>query len=1007
MSGKDFSSINKFIELIKNNSSASQLEPELNSQELSETYVTCLLSFSLAVHNKEIFNLLKVTYPAIVDSILVLLQIDPKSFEYDFLINKEWERNLLHNEAMVELIKASSKELALSLVNLESNFIIFHDVLSLLVQMNNLQFIDQLLSKDIKYGALKNSEEDLRPLDVNKVFSLLLGKSDKQTIIEFIKKYNIPIDNEMIARHNQFRILDAFGEYENPTPETLLSALNFNAFEYLLTNNTYFLDYVSTGEYDELMESLIRSCTNFEDIEAKLYLFKTCAWYSKQKQAHTLLKNLEVTIVGKLNERPNILDYTHNPIKLAVLIIEVTKYLGKKHKMLHIHYTRIKDELMKYVKALNNEITNEESLRLLYLEEDFEGREVLYIIQTLKLHNMLEDSRMRIIVRTLWESNYILGGNFMSTSHLYRLLFRWPLNSKVDVEGETRTEIRNINYIPYNSFNFNVWKKGIAPRYITQAIAYFALAIYFQVLLYFFLRKSEQFVKDPELEIAVELYNDFYFILKCSFVWYILIVQSIFDYAFRVHAKRSYRYFTVELGVLLVQVISTTFITLGSQSIERQCKGEFICFSTKLFKEQPFFIKEFLSFMMLCIWVRAAMTLNASKVVGPLITATLLMIRDMLKFMLLFALISVGFGCFFSLLLIQIKDFRNPLMAIYNLYMAAMLILDPSILDDGDERTRFYSHFFMVVYLLISAVILINLLTGIFTITYFEIKETAMTLYFAQTIKLRPIYKYDKRHSYYVSAPFPLNIILISALPFICSSNQNEEMNTVMLHIEYLPFMIVSLLFYFLLNLVLLPFAYLKIAFHKFLLMVRQNDKSVIRKFISFLFYLSFGILLLIVQLILDCILFVRHLYSNKLEKLFKDKREIERFEPSTLKHLLRFLYDMRKGNARIEIDELFTEYESHTKIDRNGQNDLEALKKILLTQEFEKGYERYIDVNAAYCLLKSVSSTWKYFEIVKGGRSNKRKYAKRRAILKNINRRIVCQQSEIPDKVSSKNSDQ
>ena len=119
-----------------------------------------------------------------------------------------------------------------------------------------------------------------------------------------------------------------------------------------------------------MLLALIESCKSFEDIEVKIFLLKVSRWYIKQEQANKIFKIFE-DAMEKLNERPNIFDFTHNPIKLAVLTIELLMYMGQTYRIMHVYYKKIKVELVKYISSLSDAIRNEESLRLLYLEEDF------------------------------------------------------------------------------------------------------------------------------------------------------------------------------------------------------------------------------------------------------------------------------------------------------------------------------------------------------------------------------------------------------------------------------------------------------------------------------------------------------------------------------------------------------------------------------------------------------------------------------------------------------------
>jgi len=1002
----NFCSVARIINLITSNSDNTKIAIEIEEKPiLPDSYVIFIFSFSIALRNKEVFDIIRTTYPNLGQSISAHLGTNVEEFSFRFFIEHEWERNYVLNEVIIGLINSKAEDYALQLIEHETHLIIFFDLLEFLGQANNFEFINKLLNKaNIKFASSRERGIPLLPLMPIHALPYYLLNKDNETIIDAIRSYQIPLNEnviELIADSNKFELLHILGVYNNPTPETLLSAFKFNSYDYLITNNTYLLDYISSRKFPKLIEALVNSSSSFEDIELKLFLIKTCIRYFKQDHSRTLLKNFEYAIVGKLKERPNIFDYTYNPIKLSVLIIELVVSLGKKYRVMQVYSKKIKDELMEYASSVNSALTNEESLRLLYLEEDFEGREVLFTIQKLKLYTMMEDNRIKVLVKTLWDSNYSLSGGFMSTSYLYRLLIEWPINSKLDVESEMRWKRRDVNKIPNNSLNFNAWKKGIGWRHMTQISLYFALAIFFQVLIYMFLNEGESFIKKEDSKLAKKIYNDFNFFLRCSFIWFTFIIKVIFDYAFRVRAKRNYRFFSGELLMLLFQMICTIFIIRESGNIKRKCNNQYkvdvyTCFCREFFRGEASFLKEFLSLMMLIIWMRVIFSLRITKLLGPLITSITLMTKNLIEFLLFFGLFNIACGCLFSLLLIQIEEFRNPFKAMYTLYMASMLLFDSEIIEEGGERTRLYAHIFIIIYLFIAAISLLNLFIAVIIATYNNIEKKSKILYLTETIKLRPIYKYDKRHSYYVSAAFPFTVILISVLPFMLFGEQMPDINNVMLHLEYLPFMMFVVFLFVVISLILLPFVYLKIVLHKFLLIFKRNKVTVIRKIWRFIVYMLLGLIFLVVQVISDCILFICHLYSDNLEKLLKDRREVESFDLNTLEDFISFLQNMKEeiGNTEVIIDDLFKKYEGNLNtrnIELNEDEDnLKAIRQVLTTQEYDKEEQRLIDLNAAYCLLKSILNNWTYFEIIKDT-----KHPKRNAILNNINRRIVCQQEE------------
>ena len=1004
---KDYNIILPLIHLIKSKQSLTQIKQSLNNLlTLADTHISCILIFALSSNYPLIFDIVKESYPTIFDSILISLEMNTNEFSYQLLAKDVSKRALLFNNVLTELLKGENRELVLQLIELNDQ-VIYEETITSLIQVNDLLLINKLLQTSNTLLAISKefTEESLEPITVFTVFSRILEHSKSDLIFQFINENQVKVNDKLlneIAKKGRFKVIDLLGKYENPTKFTLLHALKHNNFEYLLTNFSYFTDYIASGTSPKLLKQLVKSCNSFEDIEVKLYALNKSYWYIEKEQAIEVFDVYGSAIMDGLRERPNVFDYTHNPIKVAVLLIEVLLNIAEKYKIMKVYCEEIKQKLMEYISSLSETITNEESLRLLYLEEDFEGREVLFIIKELKLYTLLENKQMKLLVETLWDSNYVLDGNFMIASHIFTLLADWPLNSKIDIESETRFQPKDIHTLPHNRYNFNVWKRAISMKYMTQAIIYFILAVFFQTLMYFFLNAAELYSDEDEKQ-AIEAYNDLWLFLKCSVVWFILPAKMIFDYTFRIRAKRKYSFLTGEVFVLLVQVVCTILLFTEFFRMKEMCQekeGEefYDCFHLNFFDESGY-LKEVLSIMMLCIWLRVIISLTVTKIVGPIITASFLLIKDLLQFFLLFGLINVALGTFANLILVRIEGFQTPGQTMFTLSLFSTLMATVDIPEDLDNRHKIYAEAFIMFYMFISGVVLIDLLIAIFEETYYGIEDQAKAICLSYTISLRPVYKYDKRYSYYVSAQFPFTVVLVSVLPFVMFYNQPEIVNQFMLHIEYLPFMLSCFFVFFTLNLILLPFTFMKVLFHKLILICKANKSTTIHKIGSFLLYLCFGLLFLIYQLFADCIAFIRHLYSNNLEKQFKDQRVIDDFKPSTLIDYLKFIKQIKENE--MSIDELFAKYEKEHNLifDKKVQDNIEVLKHILSTLEVAKNKEKYIKIEVAYCLLKSILKTSKYFELRKGGRRHKGKYVKKRAIIKNINRRIVCQQDEIEGK--------
>jgi hypothetical protein len=112
------------------------------------------------------------------------------------------------------------------------------------------------------------------------------------------------------------------------------------------------------------------------------------------------------------------------------------------------------------------------------------------------------------------------------------------------------------------------------------------------------------------------------------------------------------------------------------------------------------------------------------------------------------------------------------------------------------------------------------------------------------------------------------------AAPFLLTSKNPESMNEFLLLIGYAPILAVAVLIFIVYNMILLPFAYMKLFFHKLvMIMVYSKSFRVSRadKFMNFVVFIVIGPFVLMLNIILDTKIFVEHLL---LKDLYKTKHK-------------------------------------------------------------------------------------------------------------------------------------
>jgi hypothetical protein len=178
---------------------------------------------------------------------------------------------------------------------------------------------------------------------------------------------------------------------------------------------------------------------------------------------------------------------------------------------------------------------------------------------------------------------------------------------------------------------------------------------------------------------------------------------------------------------------------------------------------------------------------------------------------------------------------------------------------------------FLLVFLIINIGLFMKLFVSIITVMY-QIYQKNQNIYqMIETLRVRPATQADKTYSVLISMPPPFNILLFFLAPFLISSKNPQNLNMTFLIIAYLPILITVTLLFAIGEVIMWPFVYVKMVFHK-LTMVWVYSKafrvSRADKFAHFVYFVFFGPFLTIANSVIDLLFFLRHLMQLDLQKI-------------------------------------------------------------------------------------------------------------------------------------------
>ena len=185
------------------------------------------------------------------------------------------------------------------------------------------------------------------------------------------------------------------------------------------------------------------------------------------------------------------------------------------------------------------------------------------------------------------------------------------------------------------------------------------------------------------------------------------------------------------------------------------------------------------------------------------------MISDMIIFMILYVTQLIVFASVGVLLFVEISAYKDVYEASKTLFNASLANYDFSTLKKNNKG-ELVGDVYLIVFIILNAVLLLNLLIAVLSSTYAMLEDKKLVLYINEILELRSSLEFDKNCSSLVSTSPLFNVIAVMFSPLIMSKENSQLINNILFHIEYIPILILITIVYTFCNLLLLPLAYFK-----------------------------------------------------------------------------------------------------------------------------------------------------------------------------------------------------
>mmetsp|Transcript_8018 Transcript_8018/g.7094 ORF Transcript_8018/g.7094 Transcript_8018/m.7094 type:complete len:848 (+) Transcript_8018:309-2852(+) len=642
------------------------------------------------------------------------------------------------------------------------------------------------------------------------------------------------------------------------------------------------------------------------------------------------------TLAGKIERtdpKDSPLYFTPNLLLLILNIYEICILITKEYPFLNAHTEGILDHLTSVGSNFVSGISDEEKLRSIVFEKDFEYRDSLELLSTYDITSIMDNNNMEKIALELWSSEYDVKGNIMECSSAATIISWNTFNKPRDLVDEYM--FYSMKYRKKNShhlFQYQVWKKSMMAKFLTEALFLVILTVVFQYFLVAALNSgyelltvyeaavaanSTQEAIDTALEehhaAAVTFFKDMEITEYLSMIAFFYPVRILLETLYATMVKKPLNFFT------FTNILDFTFsicfiIRLGREydryqdglsSISDEGKKAVRYFENIYeFANDEILLDILYAVAMTALWIRILFMFRLTRFLGPLIKMVFNMLWDIMIFMVLFGILLVIYASMAVLLFYTETGYTDFWEALVTLFGSALGNFDLAGLD-GSNKGKLVGELYLISFIILCNVLILNLLIAILSSTYAKLEEKKLVLYINEILKLRSSLEYDARASGLISAFPPWNVFPLLFSPLFFFMKNTRKLNEFICYISYIPIMCVVSILFIVLNIVILPLAYFKGVLVKFqFLFNKKVEIPVLQRILTMIIFVIFGPIILILNLCVDIYVFFLHLFQRNINYR-KEKSKVQFISSQTYNQLqIKFDRDTKNGVEAIDFVE-------------------------------------------------------------------------------------------------------
>ena len=709
-----------------------------------------------------------------------------------------------------------------------------------------------------------------------------------------------------------------------------------------------------------LVESALDSLDKPEMHEYKFFILEQLIGQA----SFTQLKNylLKISSNFLINSNKNYLFFSSNPLKMIIILLKIIGDVKRKEESLSYMCLVLREKLINLGVEIQDEVNEYEEMHNLITDKDIQGRSVLSLITELRLIEFLEHPIIHGIINDQWTSDYEMTTQFTSISTLSRIICRAKPIYIYTQDTDYTTHKSETQNFHLGMFQF--WKDGAFIKYLVTLLFTTVFVILISVVGFYmqthileaYLVYQDQFIGqtiecylrsmplicpyswEKTTQMMLYLQQEIEFVYKyCDFMLVInsiilaVFIKDLWQIIYLSYANYNLKFMISQNAVNYLRNLALCGMSIADlylyveimkytkekeeeagNSPHARLIGLMAGFNEMANRR----LDVLMAFELSLLWLGLLILMRILPIVGPLIKIFGYMLTDIIKFMFIYFIQLMAFATISSIIFRSRIQFNTFIMSLQTLFQSSLGNFDYGWFDQSIDRSsesEFYAiigRIYLTIFLIINMLLLINLLIALFSDTYSQVQQKSHSLFRHEFLCEFPNYSNNKKYSALVSTFMPLDSILspfFLTLILLNSDKHKQKLNEIILRVEYVPVFLIILLAYTLVQMILLPFAYLVNLF--LLLFIKREKKATFSKRLKrFIIFLLLGIFILLGLAMRDIYWFTIALHSAKKSKLSnKYKYKIRKYDPNLLNSLI--LYFSTLENKLVPIDKCISEY--------------------------------------------------------------------------------------------------